>query len=76
MSVEDRLLKLEEIWNSFDKEALKSPKWHEEILKKRKEKFKNNEMEFISIYGLKNENPKMIFHGGQNDKKFVSPLFH
>lgn len=53
MSVEDRLLKLEEIWNSFDKEALKSPKWHEEILKKRKEKFDKGDMEFISISELK-----------------------
>lgn len=53
MSVEDRLLKLEEIWNSFDKEALKSPKWHKKILKKRKEKFKNNKIEFIPIYELK-----------------------
>lgn len=53
MSIEDRLLKLEEIWNSFDKVALKSPKWHEEILEKRKKKIDNNEMEFVSLEALK-----------------------
>lgn len=53
MSVENRLLKLEEIWNSFDKMALKSPKWHENVLKKRGERYKNDEMEFVSISQLK-----------------------
>ncbi len=53
MSIENRLLKLEEIWNSFDDIVLKSPSWHEDILKERKKKYENNKMKFVSLTELK-----------------------
>lgn len=53
MPVKDRLILMEEIWDSLKSDNLDSPSWHMDILRERKQKIKNGEAEFISIDELK-----------------------
>jgi hypothetical protein len=55
MNVQDRLLTMEAIWNSFlnDETKIDSPDWHQDILKKRKSKIQNGKAESVSLEELK-----------------------
>lgn len=55
MNVQDRLLMMEALWNSFlNEEAdIESPTWHQDILEKRISKIQDGKAEFISIKDLK-----------------------
>ncbi|OGL47231.1 MAG: hypothetical protein A2161_17530 [Candidatus Schekmanbacteria bacterium RBG_13_48_7] len=55
MSTAERLQAIEALWDSLlDKESeIKSPEWHQNILKDRKRKIKNGKAEFISLAELK-----------------------
>jgi putative addiction module component (TIGR02574 family) len=55
MTVAERLQAMEAIWDSllYDKEEIKTPEWHQEILEDRKEKIKNGTAKFISLSELK-----------------------
>ena len=53
MPVRDRLILMEEIWDSLRSDDLESPAWHEDILRERKQKIKSGEAEFISIDKLR-----------------------
>jgi len=60
MSVQERLQTMEVLWDSLTHESteIKSPGWHEEILRERKEKIKNGTAKFISLDELKLKNKK------------------
>jgi hypothetical protein len=51
MNIQDRLLMMEALWNSFlNEEAdIESPSWHQDILEKRICKILEGRAEFISI---------------------------
>ena len=55
LDVKDRIILMNTIWESLDGEsgAVESPKWHEEVLKTRVEKIKNNRAKVISLEELK-----------------------
>ena len=56
MSIKRRLMLIEEIWDSLSNEEteIKSPDWHEDIIKERKNLIKSGKAEYISIKELKN----------------------
>ena len=56
MSVENRMLLIEEIWDSLchETDEIKSPSWHEDILNDRLELIKSGQAKFISLDALKN----------------------
>ena len=55
MSTVERLQAMEMIWDSLlqDEVEIKSPGWHQGILKKRIEKINNGEARFLSLQELK-----------------------
>jgi len=55
LDVKDRIILMNTIWESLDDEdgAVESPKWHEEVLKTRVEKMRNNRVKVISLEELK-----------------------
>ncbi len=59
MDTTERLRAMEYLWDALTHEvasrgeAIDSPSWHHDILKKRKEKIINGEAEFISLSELK-----------------------
>ena len=55
MNFRERLQTMELLWDSLleDEYRLESPAWHEDVLRKRKEKIDNNEARFISLDELK-----------------------
>ena len=57
MSIKERLLFMEALWDSFlnEEREIDSPEWHGRILEERKRKIENNEAEFITIEKLKLE---------------------
>jgi hypothetical protein len=55
MSIENRMLLMEEIWDSLchETDEMKSPSWHEDILNDRLELIKSGQAKFISLDALK-----------------------
>ncbi|MDA3925954.1 MAG: addiction module protein [Kiritimatiellae bacterium] len=53
MPVKDRLILMEEIWDSLKNDNPESPAWHLDVLKERKKKIREGKAEFISIDQLK-----------------------
>lgn len=55
MNFRERLKTMELLWDSLleDEYRLESPAWHEDVLRKRREKIDNNEAKFISLDELK-----------------------
>jgi putative addiction module component (TIGR02574 family) len=55
LDVKERIILMNTIWESLSDEspAIESPQWHEEILKVRVEKMKNNQVKIISLEELK-----------------------
>ena len=55
MNFRERLQTMELLWDSLleDEYRLESPAWHEDVLRKRKEKIDSNEAKFISLDELK-----------------------
>ena len=53
--LEERLYLMEQLWDSFkyEKETVKPPEWHKEILDERLQKFENVEVKLLSIEELK-----------------------
>ena len=51
MSVSERIQAMETLWESLrgSHEEIESPRWHFDILDRRKQKMANNETEFISL---------------------------
>ena len=51
----ERLYLMEQLWDSFkyEKETVKPPEWHKEILDERLQKFENAEVKLLSIEELK-----------------------
>ena len=53
MPVKDKLILMEEIWDSLRHEEIESPSWHVDVLGERLSKINNGEAKFISIDELK-----------------------
>lgn len=55
MSLDERLQAMEILWDSLiDEECeIKSPEWHQDILKEREKKIKDGKAEFISLEELR-----------------------
>ncbi len=55
MTTLERLQTMEALWDSLCQEEsdIESPRWHRNILNKRKKKIKNGEAKFISLEELK-----------------------
>ncbi len=55
MSVKDRLILMEEPWDSLckDEKELESPEWHKDVLDERRSSMESGKAEFISIDELK-----------------------
>jgi len=55
LDVKERIILMNTIWESLSDEspAIESPQWHEEVLKVRVEKMKNNQVKIISLEELK-----------------------
>jgi len=55
MSTIERIQTMELLWDalSHEENAIKSPSWHEDILRKRKERIESGETKFISLGQLK-----------------------
>ena len=55
MSTIERVQTMELLWDalSHEENVIKSPEWHEEILKKRKERIESGKTKFITLEQLK-----------------------
>ena len=55
MTTIERIHTMELLWDalSHEDQQIKSPSWHEDILRKRKEKLESGELKFITIDQLK-----------------------
>ena len=55
LDVKERIILMNTIWETLESEsvAIESPQWHEEVLKARVEKMKNNQVKIISLEELK-----------------------
>ena len=55
MNFAERLQAMEMLWDSLleDESRIESPAWHDDILRERMEKIKNNEAKFMSLDELK-----------------------
>jgi putative addiction module component (TIGR02574 family) len=58
LSIEKRMLLMEEIWDSLchEKEEISSPSWHKEILDSRMQLINSGKAKFLSLQELKNKN--------------------
>jgi hypothetical protein len=56
MSTIERIQTMELLWDalSHEENAMKSPPWHENILRKRKERIESGEAKFLTLDQLKN----------------------
>lgn len=56
MPIENRLMLMEEIWDSLchENEEISSPAWHQGILDERMQLIKSGKAKFLSIQELKN----------------------
>ncbi len=55
LSESDRLNCMEQLWSSLRSEKLESPKWHGEVLKRRRQSLESGEAKSLSIEELKAE---------------------
>lgn len=56
LNVKERIILMNEIWDSLNDEeehSIKSPDWHESVLKDRMNKIDNNDVKYISLEELK-----------------------
>lgn len=55
LDVKERIILMNTIWETLEGEsvAIESPQWHEEVLKARVKKMKNNQVKIISLEELK-----------------------
>jgi putative addiction module component (TIGR02574 family) len=55
LDVKDRIILMNDIWESLEAESsqIESPNWHKDILEKRIEKIKKNEVNYLSLEELK-----------------------
>ena len=55
LSIKDRLILMEEIWETlcYEEDKIESPAWHKEVLDRREKKIENGEAKFISLEELK-----------------------
>ena len=53
LSPEERLLLIDQLWESLDEKEIKPPDWHKEILDKRAKKYKEGKSKLISLEELK-----------------------
>ena len=53
MSTKDKMILIEEIWDTLRHDEVDSPSWHESVLDKRRTQVENGEAKFISIDDLK-----------------------
>lgn len=60
MSVLERIQTMEALWDSLTHESaeIKAPKWHGEVLSRRKEQIDNGNAKFLSLNELKLKNAK------------------
>ena len=56
MPVKDRMILMEEIWDTLrhEEEEIRSPHWHEEVLEERMKKLDSGRAKLISLEELKN----------------------
>ena len=53
MPVKEKLILMEEIWDSLRSDEIESPSWHNDIISERQRKIERGEAKFISIEKLK-----------------------
>ena len=55
LDIKDRIILINEIWETLETEdsKIESPEWHEDVIKDRIEKIRNNEAKYISLEELK-----------------------
>ena len=49
----EKLHLIEQLWDSLDENDVLSPNWHKEILRDRKKRYENSELELISLKDFK-----------------------
>ncbi|MDA3926349.1 MAG: addiction module protein [Kiritimatiellae bacterium] len=53
MPAKEKLILMEEIWDSLRSDEIESPSWHHDVISERQRKIKSGEAKFISIDELK-----------------------
>jgi len=53
MPAKEKLILMEEIWDSLRSDEIESPSWHNDVISERQRKIKRGEAKFISIDELK-----------------------
>ncbi len=55
MSVAEKMYLMEQLWDSLkqNEDELASPAWHETVLKERKKRYENGELQMLSLDELK-----------------------
>jgi len=53
LSPEERLLLIDQLWDSLDQKDIRSPDWHKKILDKRAKNYKEGKSKLISLEALK-----------------------
>ena len=53
LAPEERLLLIDQLWESLDSKEIESPNWHKEVLDKRAENYKEGKSKLISLEELK-----------------------
>lgn len=53
MPVKNRIILMEEIWQTLNNKEVESPLWHKKVIEERMFNFKNKQTKFISINDLK-----------------------
>ncbi len=55
LDVKERIILMNEIWETLDSENVDSPTWHKDILEERINKIKNGEAKYITLEDLKSK---------------------
>ena len=53
MSTQDRMILIEEIWDTLRHDDVESPSWHESVIDKRRTQIENGQAELISLDELR-----------------------
>ncbi|MCK9304097.1 MAG: addiction module protein [Bacteroidales bacterium] len=53
LPAKDKLVLMEEIWDSLRTDEIESPSWHDDVLGQRQRKIKRGEAKFISLDELR-----------------------
>lgn len=53
MPAKEKLILMEEIWDTLKSEEIESPSWHTDVVSERQRKIERGEANFISINELK-----------------------